>query len=113
MDIRKVAYGRAGVSNLGRLVCMCARPRGKSEQSFYPPTLEVASVSELSVLDLPALGFPTRPIRGSLGISSATLPGLQSEKVRDGSIERSRTGRHVAVVMRSSTAVEKYLPRLD
>lgn len=35
---------------------------------FYPPTLEVASVSELSVLDLPALGFPTRPIRGSRGM---------------------------------------------
>lgn len=34
----------------------------------YPPTLEVASVSELSVLDLPALGFPTRPMRGSRGI---------------------------------------------
>lgn len=34
----------------------------------YPPTLEVASVKELSVLDLPALGLPTRPINGSRGI---------------------------------------------
>lgn len=42
--------------------------QGAVERWRYPPTLEVASVSELSVLDLPALGFPTRPIRGSRGI---------------------------------------------
>jgi hypothetical protein len=34
----------------------------------YPPTLEEASVRELRVLDLPALGLPTKPIRGSLPI---------------------------------------------
>jgi hypothetical protein len=38
---------------------------------MYQPTFDVASVSELSVLDLPALGLPTRPIRGSRGIINA------------------------------------------
>lgn len=32
------------------------------------PTLDEASVSEFRVEDFPALGFPTRPINGSLGI---------------------------------------------
>lgn len=51
-----------------------ARPAGREGARHgglgmgYPPTLEVASVSELSVLDLPALGFPTRPMRGSRGM---------------------------------------------
>lgn len=35
---------------------------------MYQPTFDVASVSELRVLDLPALGLPTRPIRGSRGM---------------------------------------------
>lgn len=32
------------------------------------PVLEVASVSELSVVDFPEDGLPTRPIRGSRGM---------------------------------------------
>jgi hypothetical protein len=32
------------------------------------PTLELASVSELRVVDLPLEGLPTRPINGSRGI---------------------------------------------
>lgn len=33
------------------------------------PTLAVASVKELRVVDLPLLGLPTRAIRGSRGIT--------------------------------------------
>jgi hypothetical protein len=50
----------------------------------YSPTLEVASVSELSVLDLPALGFPTRPMRGSRGIFECDSMGLYEEKYEKG-----------------------------
>lgn len=44
--------------------------RGGGEASFtcHPPTLDDASVKEFSMVDLPADGFPTRPIRGSRGI---------------------------------------------
>jgi hypothetical protein len=57
--VREVSCAGGRISNLFGL-----RFRG----CFYPPTLEEASVRELSVLDLPALGFPTRPIKGSRGM---------------------------------------------
>lgn len=40
------------------------------------PTFDEASVREFKVLDFPALGLPTRPIRGSLGITK-TSSGCQ------------------------------------
>ena len=49
----------------------------------YAPTLDEASVSELRVLDLPALGLPTRPIRGSRGIFAAESVG---GPVKDGGV---------------------------
>lgn len=39
-----------------------------NEEGHNRPTFDEASVSELRVDDFPALGFPTRPISGSLGI---------------------------------------------
>lgn len=67
--IRKVSYAE-------RISCMVVPKRarlvplagGRFVGVGYRPTLEVASVREFSVLDLPALGFPTRPIKGSRGI---------------------------------------------
>lgn len=44
----------------------------------YRPTLEEASVREFRVLDLPALGLPTRPMRGSRGISAGCVRALSS-----------------------------------
>jgi hypothetical protein len=35
---------------------------------FHPPTLELASVKLFNVVLLPLEGFPTNPIKGSLGI---------------------------------------------
>lgn len=40
---------------------------GVGQQSNLP-TLELASVRELRVVDLPLEGLPTRPIRGSRGM---------------------------------------------
>jgi hypothetical protein len=63
-----VAYGKFPAQE-GRISVWIARAlRGVGGRLVYPPTLEEASVSEFSVLDLPALGLPTRPIRGSRGI---------------------------------------------
>jgi len=60
------AYGKlprrgyiSGLARLGVLAGFC-----------YGPTLDDASVKLFSVLDLPALGLPTSPIRGSRGIAS-------------------------------------------
>lgn len=39
-----------------------------NEEGHNRPTFDEASVRELRVDDFPALGFPTRPINGSLGI---------------------------------------------
>lgn len=67
--VREVSCAGAHISNLEALDRYGPRFRGTREMAwFYPPTLEEASVSELSVLDLPALGLPTRPIKGSRGI---------------------------------------------
>jgi hypothetical protein len=61
--LRRSPYQQPGGPRYG------PRFRGTQKMAwFYPPTLEEASVSELSVLDLPALGLPTRPINGSRGI---------------------------------------------
>lgn len=58
--VREVSYGGISLWSLGKqgFVLFC----------LYPPTLEEASVRELRVLDLPALGLPTRPMRGSRGM---------------------------------------------
>ena len=48
--------------------CISDRVRLPCWPGFYQPTLEEASVNEFRVLDLPALGFPTSPMRGSRGI---------------------------------------------
>lgn len=58
--VREVSYGGISLWSLGKqgYVLFC----------LYPPTLEEASVRELRVLDLPALGLPTRPMRGSRGM---------------------------------------------
>lgn len=45
----------------------------KAFKAEYEPTLEEASVNEFSVLDFPALGLPTSPMRGSRGIVSDAL----------------------------------------
>jgi hypothetical protein len=61
--VREVSCAGGRISNLEGFFFV-----GRKMAGCYPPTLEEASVRELSVLDLPALGFPTRPIRGSRGI---------------------------------------------
>lgn len=55
-----ISFSRVFSDTLGG----CTRDR-------YPPTLDVASVSELSVVLLPAEGLPTMPISGSRGILGA------------------------------------------
>lgn len=65
-DVREVACAGEAVSVEYPLSRAFGKKRGWSFS--YPPTLEDASVSELRVLDLPALGLPTSPIRGSRGI---------------------------------------------
>lgn len=47
---------------------MYQRLRVKELNGGYGPTLEEASVRLFRVVDLPAEGLPTRPIRGSRGI---------------------------------------------
>ena len=66
-DVREVACAGEAVSV--EYPCRAHSEKKRGESFSYPPTLEDASVSELRVLDLPALGLPTRPIRGSRGIA--------------------------------------------
>lgn len=64
-----VAYGKFPAQEGNRISVWIDRALcGEWDGGFYPPTFEDASVSEFSVLDLPALGLPTRPIRGSRGM---------------------------------------------
>lgn len=46
-----------------------SRLRCNDVKLFYVPTFDVASVRLLSVVLFPEEGLPTRPIRGSRGIS--------------------------------------------
>ena len=57
--LRKVAWWWGGIS---------AERGGGCGVGAHSPTLELASVSELRVVDLPLEGLPTRPIRGSRGM---------------------------------------------
>lgn len=59
--LREVAYGLRG-----QLILLFGFPG--VEVLCHLPTFEVASVNELSMVDLPLEGFPTRPMSGSRGI---------------------------------------------
>lgn len=48
---------------------------GRAGRGHDGPTLDVASVSEFKVDDLPALGLPTRPINGSRGMLRESAAG--------------------------------------
>ncbi len=73
----------------------------------YPPTLEEASVRELSVLDLPALGFPTRPMRGSRGI----LKQLNMEVGYARQMWKGARIKSLSYMLQARVFGGKYLPR--
>lgn len=64
-------------------------------------------MSELSVLDLPALGLPTRPIRGSRGILIRVYEGYRGREV-----EKKRRGINGAREMSPSSKGSTWLASL-
>lgn len=69
----------------------------------YPPTLDEASVSELSVVLLPADGLPTIPISGSRGILEGVAGGglAAGKRARERERDVSR-GCSLGVIARSA-----------
>ncbi len=100
--VREVSCAGGCISNL-EVFCFV----GGKMAGCYPPTLEEASVRELSVLDLPALGFPTRPMRGSRGI----LEQLNRELDYAGRMWKGARIESLSDMLGARVFGGKYLPR--
>ena len=100
--VREVSCAGGRISNLEGYFF-----EGRKMAGCYPPTLEEASVRELSVLDLPALGFPTRPIRGSRGI----LKRLNRDLVYGRQMWKGARIESLSYMLGARVFGGKYLPR--